>query len=140
MKARVERERIPPGEDAEFHLKLGRGSLSDVEWTVQLLQLRTGIRSPSTFAALDALAEAGAVGEDDAEVLRAAYRFCERARNRWWLVGSAPAAPDALPQRAGDLAHLARSLDTTAAALREDYRRVTRRARRVVERLFYGAD
>ena len=140
MKARVERERIPPGEDPEFHLKLGRGSLSDVEWTVQLLQLRTGIRSPSTLAALDALAAAGAVGGEDAEVLRAAYRFCEQARNRWWLVGSAPAAPDALPQRASDLAHLARSLDTTAAALREDYRRVTRRSRRVVERLFYGAE
>ena len=41
-KARIERERIPPGEDPAFHLKLGRGSLSDVEWTVQLLQLRTG--------------------------------------------------------------------------------------------------
>ena len=25
MKARVERERIPPGEDPEFHLKLGTG-------------------------------------------------------------------------------------------------------------------
>ena len=31
-----------------------------------------------------------------------------------------------------------RSLDTTASALREDYRRVTRQARRVVDRLFYG--
>jgi glutamate-ammonia-ligase adenylyltransferase len=139
MKARVERERIPPGEDPEFHLKLGRGSLSDVEWTVQLLQLRTGIRSPSTMGALDALTEAGDVSAEDADVLRAAYRFCERTRNRWWLVGSAPAAADALPQRSSDLAHLARSLDTTAATLREGYRRVTRQARRVVERLFYGA-
>jgi glutamate-ammonia-ligase adenylyltransferase len=72
-------------------------------------------------------------------VLRAAYRFCERTRNRWWLVGSAPAAPDSLPTRQTDLSHLARSLDTTAASLRDDYRRVTRRARHVVERLFYGA-
>ena len=39
MKARIEQERIPPGEDPQFHLKLGRGSLSDVEFTVQLLQL-----------------------------------------------------------------------------------------------------
>jgi [glutamine synthetase] adenylyltransferase / [glutamine synthetase]-adenylyl-L-tyrosine phosphorylase len=140
MKARIERERIPPGEDPEFHLKLGRGSLSDVEWTVQLLQLRTGIRSPSTMGALDALTEAGAVSAEDGDVLRAAYRFCERTRNRWWLVGSAPAAADALPQRSSDLAHLARSLDTTAATLRDGYRRVTRQARRVVERLFYGAD
>jgi glutamate-ammonia-ligase adenylyltransferase len=139
MKARVERERIPPGEDPEFHLKLGRGSLSDIEWTVQLLQLRTGIRAPSTMGGLAALESAGVVDEDDAEVLRAAYRFCERTRNRWWLVGSAPADADALPSRPNDLLHLARSLDTTAGALREDYRRVTRRARRVVERLFYGS-
>ncbi len=72
-------------------------------------------------------------------MLRAAYRFCEHARNRWWLVGSAPTAPDSLPVRADDLLHLARSLGTTPSTLREDYRRVTRRARRVVERLFYGS-
>jgi [glutamine synthetase] adenylyltransferase / [glutamine synthetase]-adenylyl-L-tyrosine phosphorylase len=139
MKARVERERIPPGEDPEFHLKLGRGALADVEWTVQLLQLRTATRAPSTMGALDALVAAGAVARDDGDILRAAYRFCERVRNRWWLVGSAPTTTDALPSRPDDLAHLARSLDTTPQALREDYRRATRRARRVVERLFYGA-
>jgi glutamate-ammonia-ligase adenylyltransferase len=138
MKARIERERIPPGEDPEFHLKLGRGSLSDVEFTVQLLQMRTGTRAPSTMGALDQLAAAGVVSGEDAEVLRAAYRFCERTRDRWWLVGSAPSAADALPQRPDDLLHLARSLDTNAARLRDEYRRVTRRARRVVERLFYG--
>jgi [glutamine synthetase] adenylyltransferase / [glutamine synthetase]-adenylyl-L-tyrosine phosphorylase len=138
MKARIERERIPPAEDPEFHLKLGRGSLSDVEFTVQLLQMRTGTRAPSTMGALDQLAAAGVVSGEDAEVLRAAYRFCERTRDRWWLVGSAPSAVDALPQRPDDLLHLARSLDTNAARLRDEYRRVTRRARRVVERLFYG--
>ena len=139
MKARIERERIPPGEDPEFHLKLGRGSLSDVEWTVQLAQLRTGVRSPSTMGALDALEQDGAVDASDAEILRTAYRFCEAARNRWWLVGSAPPAPDSLPVRPDDLLRLARSLDTSPSTLREDYRRVTRRARRVTERLFYGS-
>ena len=91
------------------------------------------------MGALDALASAGVVDGDDAEVLREAYRFCERARNRWWLVGSAPAVTDALPTRPDALLHLARSLDTTPGALREDFRRLTRRSRRVVERLFYGA-
>jgi len=33
---------------------------------------------------------------------------------------------------------LARSLETTPGELRSDYRRVTRRARAVVDRLFYG--
>ena len=40
IKARVENERLPQGADPARHLKLGRGSLSDVEWFVQLLQLQ----------------------------------------------------------------------------------------------------
>ncbi|HAM03460.1 MAG TPA: hypothetical protein DCQ30_14730, partial [Acidimicrobiaceae bacterium] len=143
MKARIERERIPSGEDPEFHLKLGRGSLSDVEWTVQLLQLRSGVAQPSTQAALDALMTGGALEEEDAEALRASYVFCEHTRNRWHLVGALPGGTgpgDALPSRTADLSRLARSLGTTPPALRDEYRRVTRRARRVTERLFYGIE
>ena len=136
MKARIERERIPAGEDAQFHLKLGRGSLSDVEWTAQLLQLRHGVRATGTAEALDALATRGILEAQDYAVLLDAYRFCERTRNRLYLVRSMPG--DSLPQQPGELARLARALDTTPTALREQYRRVTRRARATVERLFYG--
>ena len=135
-KARVERERMPPGEDPDFHLKLGRGSLSDVEWTVQLAQLRHGVRSPSTMGALDGLATTGVLSPSDAEELATAYRLCETIRNRLYLV--AADTRDALPAQGSTmLLWLARSLGTTPAELREDYRRATRRARRVVERLFY---
>jgi glutamate-ammonia-ligase adenylyltransferase len=137
MKARIERERIPAREDPEFHLKLGRGTLSDVEWTVQLLQLRHGVAEPGTIAALRALTHHGAVSDSDARVLIESYRFCERTRNRLYLVRGSPG--DALPSRADHLAILARSLGTNAPELRSDYRRVTRRAREVVERLFYGS-
>ncbi|MGH9125793.1 MAG: bifunctional [glutamine synthetase] adenylyltransferase/[glutamine synthetase]-adenylyl-L-tyrosine phosphorylase [Acidimicrobiales bacterium] len=136
MKARIERERIPAGEDPQFHLKLGRGSLSDVEWTVQLLQLQHHVRAEGTTAALDALAGAGALDAEDAEVMRAAYRFCEETRNRLYLVRGFPG--DALPATGPVLTHLARSLGTTPTELREEYRRRTRRCRQVVERLFYG--
>ena len=149
MKARIERERLPPTSDPQFHLKLGRGSLSDVEWTVQLLQLRHGVPGTGTMEALDRLEAGGHVDRRDAGVLRAAYRYCERTRNRWHLVGGhlatreaaghSPAA-DALPQRPDQLSRLARSLGTTPVGLREEYRRVTRRARDVVERLFYDLD
>ena len=61
MKARMERERIPAGEDPQFHLKLGKGSLSDVEWTVQLLQLQHGIAETGTLPALKRLVAAGAL-------------------------------------------------------------------------------
>ena len=135
MKARVERERIPAGQDPQFHLKLGRGSLSDVEFTIQLLQLSQGVRATGTMAALGRLVEAGALDLHDREVLAEAYRFCEHTRNRWFLVKGAP--DDALPVQPKPLGHLARSLGTTPAELRENYRRVTRRSRDVVERLFY---
>ncbi|HEX9531020.1 MAG TPA: putative nucleotidyltransferase substrate binding domain-containing protein, partial [Acidimicrobiales bacterium] len=137
LKARVERERIPRGEDPQFHLKLGRGSLSDIEWTVQLLQLRHAVRGAGTMAVLDSLRAAGHIDQGDADVLADAYRYCERARNRLFLVRGQ--AGDSLPTQADQLARLARSLDTTPAALRDSYRRVTRRARAVVERLFYGS-
>jgi glutamate-ammonia-ligase adenylyltransferase len=138
MKARIERERIPAGEDPQFHLKLGRGSLSDIEWTAQLLQLRHGVRTAGTVETLDALAADGLLSAADHDVLLDAYRFCERTRNRLYLVRSMPG--DALPQEQGELVRLARALDTTPVELRDHYRRVTRRARTTMERLFYGRD
>jgi glutamate-ammonia-ligase adenylyltransferase len=135
MKVRIERERIAPADDPEFHLKLGKGSLSDIEFTVQLLQLRHGLVEPSTMRALAGLVEAGHLPTDEAEVLEESYRFCEGARNRTFLVvGSG----DALPARPELITPVARSLGFTVSELRERYRRVTRRARRVVERRFYG--
>jgi glutamate-ammonia-ligase adenylyltransferase len=135
MKARIERERIPLGEDPQFHLKLGRGSLSDVEFTAQLLQLRHGVEATGTIGALEELAATGALAAVDAQQLIDSYEFCERTRNRWYLVDSR--ASDALPTDPAQLRWLARSLDLTPTDLREHYRRVTRRARRVTERLFY---
>jgi glutamate-ammonia-ligase adenylyltransferase len=137
MKARIEHERIPIGEDPQFHLKLGRGSLSDVEWTAQLLQWRHGISAAGTMAAIAALGHAGVISEADATVLSDAYRFCEETRNRLYLVRAGPG--DALPSTGPLLTRLARSLGTTPTALREEYRRRTRRCRQVMERLFYGS-
>jgi glutamate-ammonia-ligase adenylyltransferase len=137
MKARIERERVPTGEDAEFHLKLGPGSLSDVEWTVQLLQLQTGVRAEGTLDALGGLMAAGALNPSDAATLAESYRFCEKTRSRLHLVRGRPG--DSLPGPGHQLTMLARSLGTTAPELRDQYRRLTRRARRVTERVFYGS-
>jgi len=136
MKARIERERIPPGEDPQFHLKLGRGSLSDVEWTVQLLQLIHGAEDPSvrTTSTVDGYLEG-----HDADSLEQAYRFCERARNLRYLLTGAPG--DSLPTDGAEAERLARLMGYShrpVTELREDYRRLTRRCRAVVERVFYG--
>ena len=92
MKARIERERISSREDPQFHLKLGRGSLSDIEWTVQLLQLRHHVPGTSTMATLETLGGLGILLAGDLVALRDAYRFLERTRNRWHLVGALPGA------------------------------------------------
>ena len=144
MKVRIEQERIPPDEDSTYHMKLGRGGMSDVEWVVQLLQMRhggaePGILLPGTLPALQALAGAGLISADDAAVLDDAYRFCARVRNRLFLQAGRPR--DSLPTDPVEVTRLARSLGHTRhprAALREDYRRVTRRARRVFESIFFA--
>ena len=117
-----------------------------MEWTAQLLQLRSGVRASSTRDALERLRSAGVLAAGDAARLTDAYDFCARTRSRWHLVGNyvagaggvAGAGADAMPRKAELQSRLARSLATTPAELRESYRRVTRRARKVVERLFYG--
>ena len=63
IKARVDAERLPRGADPRRHVKLGPGGLTDVEWTVQLLQLRhaarvAGLRTTATLPALEAAVEA----------------------------------------------------------------------------------
>ncbi|MGK2957141.1 MAG: bifunctional [glutamine synthetase] adenylyltransferase/[glutamine synthetase]-adenylyl-L-tyrosine phosphorylase [Acidimicrobiales bacterium] len=136
IKARVERERLPTGDDPQFHLKLGRGALVDIEFCVQLLQLQHLVRSPGTMTALHMLANENKMDQADMEILSEAYLLCENTRNRLFLLRGIP--DDSLPQDPQQLTTLARSLDTTPSELREHYRRVTRRARQVIEHLFYG--
>ncbi|MBT2504116.1 bifunctional [glutamine synthetase] adenylyltransferase/[glutamine synthetase]-adenylyl-L-tyrosine phosphorylase [Curtobacterium sp. ISL-83] len=144
IKARVESERLPRGADPARHLKLGRGSLSDVEWFVQLLQLQyaltvPGLRTTSTLDALQAAADAGLVQPEDAERLGAAWRFASRARSA--LVLWSGKTTDVLPVDRAQLEGMARLMEYppgSASRLEEDYLGVTRRARQVFEREFYG--
>ena len=86
IKARVESERLPQGTDPARHLKLGPGSLSDVEWLVQLLQLEHAravprMRTTSTVAALRAAEEAGLIAPSAADRLAEAWRLASRLRS-----------------------------------------------------------
>ncbi len=145
IKARVETERLPQGADPRRHLKLGRGSLSDVEWLVQLMQLKHGqqhpeIRSPRTLESLDACVVAGLIAEHDARVLSEAWLLASRVRSANVLWGNKKS--DVLPTDRKQLDGLARILEYpagSASALEQDYLAYTRRARIVFERLFYDA-
>jgi glutamate-ammonia-ligase adenylyltransferase len=144
LKARMEAERMPRGVDPALHLKLGPGGLSDVEWVVQLLQLRHAhavpeLRTTRTLAGLNAAARAGLVAQEDADVLARAWRLASRIRDAVVLVRGR--AADVVPARAAELAAVASVLGYqagTAQELVQDYRQAARRARGVMETLFYG--
>jgi glutamate-ammonia-ligase adenylyltransferase len=144
IKARMEGERLPQGADPRRHLKLGPGTLSDVEWLVQLLQLQHAHRVPelqttSTLGALDAAVAASLVTEKDAALLREAWLLSSRLRSAITVLTGG--ASDMLPTDRRVLDGIGRVLDfppNSATAVDEHYLAVTRRARRVFERLFYG--
>lgn len=151
IKARVESERLPRGVEASRHLKLGRGGVSDVEWTVQLLQLQhahdvAGLRTTSTVDALDAAVAADLVDADDAAVLGEAWHLASRLRSALvlWSGRTTGTTVDVLPHDRFALNGLARVLDLpdvhTGAELEEHFLRTARRARTVMERVFYGED
>src|SRR5690606_25046186 len=111
IKARVEKERLPQAADPARHLKLGRGSLSDVEWYVQLLQLEhgaaiEGLRTSSTLSALAVAASEGLISDVDAGKLRDAWIFASRARSALTLWTSR--TTDVLPTDRAQLEGVAR--------------------------------
>jgi glutamate-ammonia-ligase adenylyltransferase len=132
---------LPRGADPARHLKLGRGGLSDVEWLVQLLQLQHAAKHPelrttSTVAALEAAASLNLLTAADAKLLADAWRLASRIRsaNVIW----SGRASDMLPSDLEAVARWCGYEPGHAAALEEDYLRLSRRARGVFEKAFYG--
>lgn len=144
IKARVDAERLPRGADPSTHTKLGRGGLADIEWTVQLLQMREahrieGLRTTTTLGALRAAVDVGLVEPPDADVLSRAWEMATRIRNAIMLVRARPG--DSLPRDPRDLAAVAQICGYNAGEtshFSDDYLRRTRQARNVVDRLFWG--
>lgn len=145
LKARMEAERLPRGADPKSHFKLGRGGLSDVEWTVQLVQMRHAhavptLRTTSTLPALDAAETAGLIAADHAAALRDAWSFASRLRNASVLYRGK--AVDSVPSDLRVADGVSRILGRepgSGAHLAEDYLRIARHARSVTEFNFYGS-
>lgn len=142
MKARIDAERLPRGADPATHTKLGRGGLADIEWTVQLIQLRhahelPSLHNTSTLETLDAIGAAELLSETDVELLRESWLTATKARNALVLVRGKPS--DQLPGPGPLLtavAHVAGWKKADAGEFLDQYMRVTRRAKAVVEREF----
>ncbi|WP_406161146.1 bifunctional [glutamine synthetase] adenylyltransferase/[glutamine synthetase]-adenylyl-L-tyrosine phosphorylase [Streptomyces sp. NBC_01005] len=145
LKARMESERLPRGADPALHTKLGRGGLSDVEWTVQLMQMQhgwaePGLRTTRTREALAAACAAELISGEDAQTLDEAWVLATRVRNAVMLVRGRPG--DTFPSGPRELTAVGRYLGYEpghVGDMLDDYRRITRRARAVMEERFYGA-
>ncbi len=144
IKARVDAERLPRGADPATHFKLGRGGLSDIEWTVQLLQMQHAgripeLRTTKTLEALEVAVAHDLLGAEDAEGLADAWRFASRIRNATVQVRGK--ASDQLPRDARERAAVAAIMgygQGESDAMVNDYLRSARRARGIVDRVFWG--
>ncbi len=144
LKARMEAERLPRGTDPRRHVKLGPGGLSDVEWTVQILQMEHArahpeLRTTRTLAALDAALEAELLTETDADALRQAWLMASEIRDAVMLLRGR--ASDVIPSDVRELAPIAELMGYPkgrSSTMAEEYAKRSRRARLVMDRLFWG--
>jgi glutamate-ammonia-ligase adenylyltransferase len=142
MRERIERERVKPPEAAKFNFKLGIGSLADVQFAVELSLMRHGgehpsVRSRRTLEAIDRLAEAKLLSGSVARDLGESFVFCTDVKNALEMDRRLHA--EAVPPSPADQTALARRLgyeEYPRQSFLDDYLRVTRRARRAMERVF----
>lgn len=122
------------------NLKRGQGGLVDIEFLVQMLQLKHGhdtpaVRVPNTLAALAALYEAGLLSVHDFQAFDAGYRFLRTIESRLRLMNSA--ARDTLPDDPTELEKLACLLHhSSAESLLDDCLTHTQAIRRRFDRIF----
>ncbi|MDR0416671.1 MAG: bifunctional [glutamine synthetase] adenylyltransferase/[glutamine synthetase]-adenylyl-L-tyrosine phosphorylase [Propionibacteriaceae bacterium] len=144
LKGRMEAERLPRGTNPRSHVKLGPGGLADVEWTVQLCQLRhgadiPGLRSTSTLEALEAARAAGCLEDGEAADLAEAWIFASRLRNAITLLRDRPS--DVIPgdaTQAGQVAEILGYEPGGASHLSHDWGQLALRAKKAVDRRFWG--
>ncbi|MGW5515792.1 bifunctional [glutamine synthetase] adenylyltransferase/[glutamine synthetase]-adenylyl-L-tyrosine phosphorylase [Nocardia africana] len=147
MRRRV--ESLVPEDMRERELKLGHGSLRDVEFAVQLLQLVHGkadesLHVPGTVEALTALAARGYVGRDDAANLTASYEFLRLLEHRLQLQRLKRTHTLPAPDDEEGMRWLARAAhmrpdgrQDAVGVLRSEIKRNTLRVRRLHAKLFY---
>jgi len=142
MRERIERERVRPADAGRFHFKLGYGSLADVQFAVELALMQHGgahpeVRSRRTLEAIERLARARLMEDGVALALGEAFAFLSDVKNA--LEVDRRVHAEALPATPEEQTALARRLgyeEYPRQSFLEDYRRITRRARRAMERVF----
>jgi glutamate-ammonia-ligase adenylyltransferase len=138
MRHRME-ETVPSAGD----LKRGPGGIVDIEFLVQMLQLKhargnPALRLPNTLAALGELYRADLLSVDDYELFDVSYRLLRTIESRLRLMNST--ARDRLPQEPVELTKLANLLHYPSSdGLLIDYENATRQIRHRFDRIFDDA-
>jgi glutamate-ammonia-ligase adenylyltransferase len=146
LRRRIETELAKEG-PRKTNIKTGRGGILDIEFVVQMLQLRHGsdvpsVRARATLGALRALRDAGLVAAQDADRMASHYTFLRRLEARMRLERDRPVEELGTDTRV--LAPLARRLgfggDDPGARLLEACERTREDVRRLYQRYFDGVD
>ena len=125
---------------SEGNVKLGPGGIVDIEFLVQMLQLKHGrhnpeVRTPNTLAALAALNQARCLDGDDYRFFRESYRFLRTLEARLRLMNIT--ARNRLPEDPTELTKLAHLLRCPSSGeLLVDFERLTQETRRRFDRIF----
>ncbi len=147
LKARMENERLPRGIKPQMHLKLGPGGISDVDWTVQLLQLihgdtDNGLRGLATLPAIEQLAKMEVIDVSEAENLERAWKLASRIRSANFLATGKlqKDKTDVLPRNSMQAKPVASLLGFGVEGeleLHEQWMFAARHARAVMEKYFW---
>jgi len=125
------------------NLKRGRGGTVDIEFAVQMLQLKHAVQSPEvllpgTLDALDALHTAVHLDDDDFAFFTKSYRFLRNVEARLRLMNTT--ARHDMPEDSAELARLAFLLEFDSPdQLLAAAERNTRETRRRFDRIFDAA-
>ena len=138
IRRRMERELAQPG-GAHLELKIGRGGLADVDFAVQMIQIREGatraeVRVPGTREALARLAGTSWLEPQELRDLEAGYGFLRRLELFARL--DVDAGVSAIPADPERLEVLGRRLELPAPAgesLSDSFARTTERVRAIYD-------
>ena len=136
MKIRMEEERAQKRD-----IKLGKGGIVDIEFTVQYLQMFFGkdnpdIRVASTYEAIDGLSDLDRVAKGDLEILKKGYYFL---RNIEKVLRLDDTGKSVIPAKEGELRLVLGRLGYDSNGgdkFTTDYEKITSAVRGVFERVF----
>lgn len=147
VKRRYEAMTSSKGE-SESNIKLGRGGIRDIEFTLQMLQLRHGgcrreLRQPNTFEVLTAVEKIGLLTPEECTALGDAYCFLRRIENRLQLFENRQVfnLPTAMTQQkwlAVSMGYRDKENIPAEEAFHKDLSRLRSRCREIFERVFFG--